>query len=68
MTKLEWNLQEIFANNQTFYDEINNVKQLLDDIKKYKETELNSTLLLKLLDKKWKIKEISYFTLLLLYL
>ena len=59
MTKLEWNLQEIFANNQTFYDEINNVKQLLDDIKKYKETELNSTLLLKLLDKKWKIKEIS---------
>ena len=38
MTKLEWNLQEIFANNQTFYDEINNVKQLLDDIKKYKET------------------------------
>lgn len=59
MTKLEWNLQEIFANNQKFYDEINNVKQLLDDIKKYKETELNSTLLLKLLDKKWKIKEIS---------
>lgn len=59
MTKLEWNLQEIFANNQTFYDEINNVKQLLDDIKKYEETELNSTLLLKLLDKKWKIKEIS---------
>ncbi len=59
MTKLEWNLQEIFANNQTFYDEINNVKQLLEDIKKYQEAELNSTLLLKLLDKKWKIKEIS---------
>ena len=59
MTKLEWNLQEIFANNQTFYDEINNVKQLLEDIKKYEEAELNSTLLLKLLDKKWKIKEIS---------
>ena len=59
MTKLEWNLQEIFANNQTFYDEINNVKQLLEDIKKYQEAELNSTLLLKLLDKKWEIKEIS---------
>ena len=59
MTKFEWNLQEIFANNQTFYDEINNVKQLLEDIKKYEEAELNSTLLLKLLDKKWKIKEIS---------
>ena len=59
MTKLEWNLQEIFANNKTFYDEINNVKQLLEDIKKYEEAELNSTLLLKLLDKKWEIKEIS---------
>lgn len=59
MTKLEWNLQEMFANNQSFYDEINNVKQLLEDIKKYEEAELNSTLLLKLLDKKWEIKEIS---------
>lgn len=59
MTKFEWNLQEMFANNQSFYDEINNVKQLLEDIKKYEETELNSTLLLKLLDKKWEIKEIS---------
>ncbi len=59
MTKLEWNLQEIFVNNQAFYDEINNVKQLIEDIKKYEEAELDSTLLLNLLDKKWKIKEIS---------
>ena len=59
MTKFEWNLQEMFYNNQSFYDEINDVKQLLEDIKKYEEAELNSTLLLKLLDKKWKIKEIS---------
>lgn len=59
MTKFEWNLQEMFYNNQSFYDEINNVKQLLEDIKKYEEAELNSTLLLKLLDKKWEIKEIS---------
>ena len=59
MTKLEWNLQEIFANNQSFYDEINNVKQLLEDIKKYESAKLDSTLLLNLLDKKWKIKEIS---------
>lgn len=59
MTKLEWNLQEIFVNNQVFYDEINNVKQLIEDIKKYEEAELDSTLLLNLLDKKWKIKEIS---------
>ena len=59
MTKLEWNLQGIFTNNQSFYDEINNVKQLLEDIKKYEEVELDSTLLLNLLDKKWEIKEIS---------
>lgn len=59
MTNLEWNLQEIFANNQSFYDEINNVKQLLEDIKKYESAKLDSTLLLNLLDKKWKIKEIS---------
>ena len=57
MTKLEWNLQGIFANNQSFYDEITNVKRLLEDIKKYEATELDSTLLLNLLDKKWKIKE-----------
>lgn len=59
MDKLEWNLQGIFANNQSFYDEITNVKRLLEDIKKYEATELDSTLLLNLLDKKWKIKEIS---------
>lgn len=59
MTKLEWNLQEIFDNTHLFYDEINNVKQLLEDIKKYENAELDSTLLLDLLDKKCKIKEIS---------
>ena len=57
-TKLEWNLQEIFDNTHLFYDEINNVKQLLEDVKKYESAELDSTLLLDLLDKKWKIKEI----------
>lgn len=59
MTKLEWNLQGIFTNNQSFYDEINNVKQLLEDIKKYEEVESDSTLLLNLLNKKWEIKEKS---------
>ena len=59
MTKLEWKLQEIFINNQSFYDEINTVNQLLEDVKKYESAELDSTLLLNLLDKKWSIKEIS---------
>lgn len=34
MNKLQWNLQDVFSDNQSFYDEINNVKQLLEDIKK----------------------------------
>ena len=59
MNKLEWNLQEIFTDNQSFYDEIDNIKQLLEDVKNYENIELNSTLILNLLDKKWKIKEKS---------
>ena len=59
MNKLEWNLNEIFANNQLFYEEINEVKQLLNDIEKYKNIELNTDLLLKLLDEKWQVKEKS---------
>ena len=58
MAKLEWNLQEIIINNQSLYDEINDVKQLLEEVKKYKSTDLDSNLLLNLLDKKWNIKEI----------
>ncbi|MBQ8219075.1 MAG: hypothetical protein IJZ79_04910 [Bacilli bacterium] len=59
MTKLEWNLHEIFSNNQSFYDEIENIKILLEDIKQYESIELDSILLLNILDKKWKIKEFS---------
>lgn len=59
MDKLEWNLQEIFENNQAFYEAIDNVKQLLEDIKKYESINLNPEVLLKILDEKWKIKEIS---------
>ena len=59
MNKLEWNLQEIFTDNQSFYDEIDNIKQLLEDVKNYENIELNSTMILNLLDKKWKIKEKS---------
>ena len=56
MNKLEWNLQKIFNNSKSFYDEIENIKQLLEDMKKYESVELDSTLLLNMLDKKWKIK------------
>lgn len=36
MTRLEWDLQELFNDNQSFYDEIENIRQLLKDIEQYK--------------------------------
>ena len=59
MTKLEWNLQEIFNNNKAFYNEIDNVKKLLKDILQYENIKLDPNLLLDMLNKKWKIKELS---------
>ena len=56
MTKWEWNLEEIFSNNQLFYEEIENIKKLINDIKQYENIELDSIVLLNILDKKWKIK------------
>ena len=59
MNKLEWNLQKVFSNNQLFYEEIENIKILVKEINKYKNSELTANLLLTILDKKWKIKELS---------
>lgn len=56
---LKWNLQDIFKDNEQFYNEIELIKKALDDIKKDETKELNSNVLLKILDKKWKIKEAS---------
>ncbi len=56
---MKWNLRELFVDNKSFYDEIEHVKTLLNDIKSYENMELNSTLLCDLLNKKWKIKEIT---------
>ena len=58
MTKWEWNLDEIFSNNQLFYEEIENIKNLINDIKQYENIELDSIGLLNILDKKWKIEEL----------
>ena len=58
MTKWKWNLEEIFSNNQLFYEEIENIKKLINDIKQYENIELDSIVLLNILDKKWKIKEL----------
>ena len=59
MSKLEWNLKELFINNDEFNKEIKKVKRLLSKIKKYKDIELDSTTLLKMLNDKWKIKELN---------
>lgn len=59
MNKLEWNLQKIFSNNQLFYEEIENIKILVKEINQYKNSELTADLLLTILDKKWKMKELS---------
>ncbi len=59
MNKLEWNLKKIFSNNQLFYEEIENIKILVKEINQYKRSELTADLLLTILDKKWKIKELS---------
>lgn len=56
---LKWNLQDIFNDNKAFYDEIELTKKSINDIKKNEVKELDSDVLLELLDKKWKIKEAS---------
>lgn len=59
MEKLEWNLEELFTNTESMYKEIEHIKELLKDIEVYKNIELDSKTLLELLNKKWKIKELS---------
>ena len=51
--------KKIFSNNQLFYEEIENIKILVKEINQYKRSELTADLLLTILDKKWKIKELS---------
>lgn len=55
--RLEWNLNDLFASNEDFYQEIKNVKATLDKLKDTCKDELNSVKLLTLLDEEWKIKK-----------
>ena len=59
MEKLEWNLEELFINTESMYKEIEHIKEFLIDIEVYINIELDSKTLLELLNKKWKIKELS---------
>lgn len=56
---LKWDLTALFKNDEDFYKEIENVKSMLFNIKKYKEKTLDENLLLTLLNEKWKIKELT---------
>lgn len=59
MEKLEWNLDDLFESSEVFYNEIDKIKLLLEDIKKYEKIEMNASVLEEVLDEKWKIKEMS---------
>ena len=38
---LTWNLEDIFKNNQDFYIEIENIKNMVSDITRYENEELD---------------------------
>ena len=56
---MEWNLEELFKTENDFYNEIENIKRKLENIKQYENIELNKDNLLELLNKKWELKEKS---------
>lgn len=55
--RLEWNLKDLFVDNKAFYQEIDNVKAALIELKNNSKGELNLEKLLTLLDEEWKIKK-----------
>lgn len=56
---LNWNLDDLFKNNQKFYIEIENIKNMVSNIKKYEVEELDENSLYDMLNAKWKIKELT---------
>lgn len=56
---MEWNLSDIFLNQEEFDKAVINVKQELEKIKNYEVTEFTAEVLFDLLQKKWMIMEQS---------
>lgn len=56
--KLEWNLEDLFSNNEQFYNEIDKVNELLSEINFDTEI-INDVDLLDILNREWKIKELA---------
>ena len=60
MNQLTWDLSELFNNNTEFYQEIEKVNLMIEEVNKYNDINIdNSNLLLNLLNEYWKIKEIA---------
>ncbi len=57
--KLEWNLDDLFKSNADCYNEIENIRKMLSDIKRYENEELDENSLFDMLEKKWSIKELT---------
>ena len=56
---LTWDLKDLFKNKQDFYNEIENIKNMVSDIKRYENEELDENKFYDMLDAKWKIKELT---------
>ena len=56
---LKWDLSELFASNEEFYEETQKIKTLLKKMKKYYDMVLDEHTLLEMLDEEWNIKELT---------
>lgn len=56
---LKWNLSDLFNSNEEFYKKFEDIKDMLSNIKKYQNLELDENLLIEMLNEKWKIKELT---------
>lgn len=54
-----WNLENIFKNENEFYECINEVKIKVEEIKRYKDVKIDEKSLLEMLNEKWTIKELA---------
>ena len=53
----QWDLTDLFSNNDDFYNEFKIVEESLNDIERFTKISLDEKSLLEMLDNKWRIKE-----------
>ena len=53
----QWDLTDLFSNNDDFYNEFKIVEESLNDIERFNKISLDEKSLLEMLDNKWRIKE-----------